>query len=108
VRQFAVRALSVSILPATQTVAAQTIGLMTQNLDVGTSQGYLLALPNSKPKLGVDLTFTEIVARDISRRTNDFAARIATERPDPLGSRRWAYGGLVLRPRLTISCCTIN
>jgi hypothetical protein len=43
----------------------------------------------------VDLTFAEIVASDIPRRTNDLAARIAAERPEVIGLQEvglWRFG----------------
>jgi endonuclease/exonuclease/phosphatase family metal-dependent hydrolase len=67
---------SESLTATSQNEAGVTI--MTQNMDAGTDLGFALALG---PPEGVDLTFAEIQASNISQRAELLAAKIAAEQP---------------------------
>ena len=74
---------------------AQTARIMTQNMDDGTNNSYLLAFANTNPKVGVDLTLAEIVASNIPERAWRLAGSIAAERPDIVGLQEvslWRFG----------------
>ena len=74
---------------------AQVVKILTQNMDAGTNESYILAYADTQPKLGVDLTFTEIVASNIPQRAKLLASRIAAEKPDIVGLQEatvWRVG----------------
>jgi hypothetical protein len=74
---------------------AQTARIMTQNMDDGTNNSYLVAFANTNPKAGVDLTLAEIVASNIPDRAWRLAGTIAEQRPDIVGLQEvalWRFG----------------
>ena len=88
---------AIALLSAASTLAlnAQTARIMTQNMDEGTNESYVLAFASSKPKLGVDLTLAEVVASGVVQRADALAASIAAEKPDIVGLQEvglWRFG----------------
>jgi endonuclease/exonuclease/phosphatase family metal-dependent hydrolase len=87
--------LFIGVASSSPLFGAQSVSIMTQNMDVGTNQSYILEFANSNPRLGVDLTLAEIVASNIPERANQLAARIAAEKPDIVGLQEaglWRFG----------------
>ena len=76
-------------------VQAQNVKILTQNMDVGTNESYILQFASTQPKLGVDLTLAEIIASNIPGRAALLANRIAAEKPDLVGLQEvglWRVG----------------
>src|SRR5215831_8957279 len=57
------------------------VTIMTQNMDAGTDLSYIVALLESDPQLGVDLTLAEIQASNIPQRADLLATQIAAAAP---------------------------
>jgi len=91
------RAFLIAFLSAAASLSlhAQNVVVMTQNMDEGTNESYVLAFANSNLKLGVDLTLAEVVGSGVPERANALAARIAAEKPDIVGLQEvglWRFG----------------
>lgn len=87
--------LSIGAAASSPLFGAQSVSIMTQNMDVGTNESYILEFANTNPKLGVDLTLAEVVASNIPERANQLAAHIAAEKPDIVGLQEaglWRFG----------------
>ncbi len=83
------------LLESTFCAIQAQVKIMTQNMDEGTNDSYVLEFADTQLQLGVDLTLAEILASNIPARAAALASRIAVEKPDLLGLQEaalWRVG----------------
>lgn len=91
--------------------AGATVKIMTQNMDDGTDQTYIIAaiqgkIPGLSVGSAVDLTFQELQASNFEGRAKLLAKQIAEENRTSWRSRRPFSGGSGLLPTRTTSSTT--